>query len=212
MWCFFKSMSQTSCSISINLEPSPLSSHLEPLGKMLSSIPRLSFLSHLLIYFIGVCVHMSCIHAWVCSIYMCRCVCLWLFIWRSEISVGHLPLIFSTLFFESESPTEPGAQCWCKMDSQGAHDPLVSTLLCRDYTWVQLLLTFCLSGIRTKVLMLALQELYSPRHLSTQQSRMTEMKESTDREMLCVQGLQELILFKSPSKVVFSSSPAKLYG
>lgn len=195
MWCFFKSMSQTSCSISINLELSPISSHLESLGKVLKSIPRLSFLSHLLIYwfidlsiylfiyFVEVCVHMSCVHACVClcvcSTYMGRCVCLWLLIWRSEIRVGHLTLIVSTLLFEAESLIEPRAQCWCIMASQVAHDPLVSTLYAGitrgwscswPFAWVV--------GMRTKVLMFTLQELYSPKHLSILQPRMREMEES----------------------------------
>lgn len=67
LWCFFKSMSQTSCSISINLELSPISSHLEALGKMLRSTPRLSFLSHSLIYLLywGLCA---------CVMYACMCV------------------------------------------------------------------------------------------------------------------------------------------
>lgn len=159
-----------------------------------------------------VCMHV-CVYGCVVYTWADVCVCLWLFIWRSEISVGHLTLIVSTLLFEAESLIEPRAPCWCIMASQVAHDPLVSTLYAGitrrwscswPFAWVV--------GMRTKVLVFTLKELYSPKHLSCNPGWEKWKKANTDREMFYVQGLQELILFKSPYKAVLSSSTAKLYG
>lgn len=108
-------------------------------------IPSFTF-TYLFTLLGSVCMCHACmlVCVYMCAVYTCADVCACGY--SSEGQKSDIPLIFSTLFFEAESLIEPGAQCWRIMASQVASDRMVSTLLCWDCKWVQLLLTFHSSG------------------------------------------------------------------
>lgn len=50
---------------------------------------------------------------------MCLCTCEWVCMWKPEVDVGYLSLVFSHLSFEAGSITKPGAH-WVRLTSQWA--------------------------------------------------------------------------------------------